>query len=218
MHFLSHYYTELPANNPLFVAALGIPDLTAGFSKIYNSLIRNSVEPSDAGLAQVHRGIMAHYAGDKKFHNSPYFMQQQHAFTQSFVEAGLDRSRLRLSVLAHIAFELMLDRQILLHDQNICHHYYKIVDKADEQVLQNYFDSLSLERQKQVYLERFHFFKQRRFLLLFDDLESIVFGLNRVYGMVTKTEFSVKEKRQFVAALHNMDIVLRYSWQQILKG
>lgn len=53
---------------------------------------------------------------------------------------------------------------------------------------------------------------------MFDDLESIVFGLNRVYGMVTKTEFSVKEKRQFVAALHNMDIVLRYSWQQILKG
>ncbi|MFN8286495.1 MAG: hypothetical protein U0V74_07075 [Chitinophagales bacterium] len=218
MHFLSHYYTEMPANNPLFVAALGIPDLTSGFSKIYNSLVKNSIEPVDANLGWVRKGVLAHYEGDKKFHNSPLFMQQQQAFTQSFTEAGLDRTRLRLSVLAHIAVELMLDRQILLYDQNICHQFYDLVDKADEQVLQNYFDSLSLEGQKQEYLKRFHFFKQRRFLVLFDDLESIVFGLNRVYGMVTKTEFSVKEKRQFLTALHNMDLVLRYSWQQILKG
>lgn len=144
-------------------------------------------------------------------------MQQQQAFTQSFIEAGLNRQRLRLSVLAHIAVEMMLDRQILLHDCSICSMFYEIVDNADMGVLQNYFDSLSLEEQKQVFLERFRFFKQRRFLFLFDDLENIVFGLNRVYSMVTKTEFSVKEKRQFAAALHNMDVVLRYSWQELLK-
>ena len=217
MHFLSHYYAELPLNSPLFVAALTIPDLTIGFSKTYNSLIKTMELPENPDLAEVHKGILAHYAGDKRFHNSPAFMQQQHLFTQSFVNAGLDRTRLRLSVLAHIAVEMMLDRQILLHDASICSRFYEIVDNADMAVLQNYFDSLSLEEQKRVFLERFHFFKQRRFLFLFDDLENIVFGLNRVYGMVTKTEFSVKEKRQFAEALHNMDVVLRYSWQELLK-
>ena len=217
MHFLSHFYTELPLNNPLFVAALAIPDLTPGFSKIYNSTIKGMQIPANARLAEVHKGILAHYEGDKRFHNSDPFMQQQHAFTQSFIAAGLNRQRLRLSVLAHIAVEMMLDRQILLQDGSICSRFYEIVDNADVDVLQNYFDSLSLEEQKQVFLERFRFFKQRRFLFLFDDIDNIVFGLNRVYGSVTKTEFSVEEKRQFAVALHNMDVVLRYSWQELLK-
>lgn len=218
MHFLSHYYTELPVDSPLFVAALAVPDLTPAFSKIYNSTIIKLPEPKEESLKAVHKGILAHYAGDKWFHNCEGFIGACKTLTAYFTEAGLDRSRLRLSVLAHIGVEMMLDRQILLHDHNICHRYYELVDKADEEVLKIYFDSLSLERQKQVFLDRFGFFKQRRFLFLFDDLENIVFGLNRVYGMVTKTEFSVKEKRQFLTALHNMDLVLRYSWQEILKG
>ena len=50
MHFLAHYYTELPANNPLFVAALAIPDLTPHFTKIYNSLIVKHGVPEEENL------------------------------------------------------------------------------------------------------------------------------------------------------------------------
>ena len=114
MHFLSHYYYELPAKDPLFVAGLGIPDLTPGFSRAYNSIIRNSVLNNGYDVQQVQKGIMSHYEADKAFHNSTVFKTLMEQTIQSFLNEGLNRERLRLSVIAHVAVELMIDRQILL--------------------------------------------------------------------------------------------------------
>jgi hypothetical protein len=216
MHFLAHYYTELPSNNPLFVAALAIPDLTPRFTKIYNSLIVKHAPPTSSDLKQIHNGIVQHFTGDKRFHHSPLFLQHVSLAIQCFVNAGLSRERLRLSVIAHIAVEMMIDRQIILENQGICEEYYALLEKADEQVLNNYFALFSLQDEKRFFLRSFQFFKQRRFLFLFTNLENIVFGLNRVYGSVAKTEFTEPEKRKFLTALHNIDNQLRYSWQEIL--
>ncbi len=218
MHFLSHYYCELPNNKPYFVAGLIIPDLSGNFSRTYNSVIKNCVIANkDSELQLIHQGIISHYKADKSFHNSKLFMQHLSQAIQSFLNEGLGRKRLRLSVIAHVAVELMIDRQIVLEKESICHDFYQAIDNANEKVLSVYFDDLSLVKEKKEFLTRFQFFKQRRFLFLFKDLEHIVFGLNRIYSSVTGIEFSEEEKSRFVNALNNIDAVLRYSWQEILK-
>lgn len=84
MHFLAHYYTELPANNPLFVAALAIPDLTPRFTKIYNSLIVKHPLPEDENLKQIQNGVVQHFGADKRFHNSSLFLEHVSRAIQSF--------------------------------------------------------------------------------------------------------------------------------------
>lgn len=217
MHFLSHYYTELPASDPLFVVGLAIPDLTPRFTKAYNLNIVKHTPYTSHALKQIHLGIVNHFEADKRFHGSPLFVQHITYAIQSFLQAGLSRERLRLSVIAHIAIEMMLDRKIIQQDATICTRYYSLIEQADEAILGGYFDGYKMELEKQNFLRSFQFYKQKKFLLLFNELENIVEGLSRVYSTVTKTPFSEEEKRNFLTALHNIDNHMRYSWQQILE-
>mgnify|MGYP003350157359 CR=1 FL=1 len=116
MHFLSHYYTELPNNNPLFVVALGIPDLTHGFTKIYNAKLKHAELSGLSHLEIIHEGIHHHFEGDKKFHSSPLFEEQVQQCLESFLKAGLTRGELRLSVIAHLVVEMLIDRQKLFNN------------------------------------------------------------------------------------------------------
>ena len=218
MHFLSHYYTELPENEPLFVAGLTIPDLTSNFTRVYNSVILKTPEPTDIGLKHIHRGIIRHFAGDKWFHNSALFLEHLSVFSRSLMSAGLNRERLRLSLIAHLALEMMIDRQIVLQKPEVCRGFYEKIDAADEGILTDYFNRLSLENEKRSFISRFQFFKQRRFIFLFEDLENIVFGINRIYTSVTSTELTEEEKRKFLSALNNIDNTMRYSWQEFLRA
>lgn len=199
------------------MVALGIPDLTPGFARIYNSLIRKAPEPGADDLKEIQRGIARHYAGDKWFHASAVFTEQVSLFCRAFVEQGLDRSRLRLSVIAHVAVEMMIDRQMVLEDRAMCEGFYKQIMEADERALGRWFDALHLEREKAIFMSRFGFFKERKFLFLFEDLERVLFGLGRVYASVTGTEFTDGEKEKFISVLHNMDAEMRYSWKSLLK-
>jgi hypothetical protein len=218
MHFLSHYYTELPADNPFFIAALTIPDLSPRFSKVYNSVIKRGDHPKEENLAQIHRGILAHYEGDRKFHNSKAFVQHTHLALQSLLGEGLDRNRLRLSVIAHLLVEMLIDRQIILEQEHIGKQFYSAIVQADESVLETYFRHFALNHDKRAFFANFQFFKQRQFLYLFKEPEKIVFGLNRIYSSVTGVEFTEDETNRFLAAVHNIDRRMRYSWQEILNG
>lgn len=218
MHFLSHFYVEQPETTPLFVVGLIIPDLTPGFSKIYNTSIKQKPLPANNSLSLIQQGIERHYEGDKTFHNSPDFMQQVANATQSFIAENLNRTRLRLSVIAHVAVELMIDRQILLENQDICVDFYDVLNKAEDIDLHAYFSALGQTNAGTHFMARWNFFKERKFLFMFTELENIAGGLSRIYKNVTGTEFTEAEKASFVVALNNIETELRYSWKEILKA
>jgi hypothetical protein len=217
MHYLSHYYVELPNDNPLFVAALAIPDLCSGFSRLYNSIIKKCVLELNE-LEPIQEGIEAHYTGDKRFHSSILFADYQRLLINEFMSQGLNRERLRLSVLAHIGIELLIDRQIVIQQPEICANYYSLIHKADLVMLSRYFDILLPESAKTNFFARFNFFKQRQFISLFGELHYLVYGLNRTYQMVTGIEFTEDEKKQMQRALSNIDAQMRYSWKEVLKA
>ncbi|HWB65148.1 MAG TPA: hypothetical protein VG603_16645 [Chitinophagales bacterium] len=218
MHFLSHYYTELPQNDPYFTAGLIIPDLTPRFARVYNSIIKNSVSNFEGDLGLIQLGVKRHYEGDKWFHNSEPFLHHQSLALEAFLKEGLNRNRLRLSVLAHLTVELMLDRQLVLENEALCEAYYGVINNCRNDILTAWFNGLGLLEEKKDFLVKFNFFRERRFLFLFKGIEHIVYGLNRIYGTATHTSFTDDEKARFEAALNNIDTVMRYSWQELLKG
>lgn len=218
MHFLSHYYTELPNNNPLFVVGLIVPDLTSNFTRLYNHHIKNAPAPGQPQQAMVHAGILKHFEGDKKFHNSAAFMQHTAMCTRSLVTEGLNRNRLRLSVLAHLAVEMLIDRQIVIQHEAVCNDFYAVIDKAAEDDLIAYFNLYGLEGGKRNFLSKFQFFRGRRFIYMFKDLGNVVMGLSRIYSNVLRIELTEDEKHRLLAGLNNIDTIIRYSWQDMLKA
>jgi hypothetical protein len=216
MHFLSHYYTELPNNNPLFVVALGIPDLTGSFARVYNSILKKATINGNPDNSIIHNGILKHFEADKRFHQSPVFNAMVKECTSAFVNEGLNRNWLRLSVIAHLATEMMLDRQIVIQHTDVCNRYYQLLSNAAESSLTSYFDSFSLESEKKIFLNHFRLFKAKQHLLSFSEIENIVLGLNRIYGSVTCTYFTDDDKHRFTDALYNIDNKIRYRWQEIL--
>lgn len=217
MHFLSHFYVEQTEQNPLVLAGLIMPDLTPGFSKLYNSILTKKAAPENKALLALHSGILKHYQADKWFHQSTLFTTPVSRAIGHFMEAGLNRERFRLSVLAHVAVEMIIDRHILLDEQELCQLFYRQIVQADEGIMADYFQYYKLDVAKQKFFYNFQFFKEKKFLYQFNDLSHLVFGLNRIYGSVTHTEFTKPEKAMLLSALHNIDTELRYSWQEILK-
>jgi hypothetical protein len=218
MHYLSHFYSEQPQNSPYFVVGLAMPDLTPGFSKVYNSVIKNSVVAHNRELELIQQGILSHYGADKRFHQSRLFNDFMALTLKAFLKEELNRERLRLSVLAHVAVEMMIDRQIVLEYEQLCVEYYDILNRAEDRVLTLYFDEMRLDYEMGVFMHRFHFFRERRFLFLFKNIENVAYALKRVYASVAGIEFTPIEESKFVAALNNIDNTMRYSWKQILKA
>lgn len=196
--------------------ALGIPDLTSGFTKAYNQKIKHAGAPNNQMFNSIHFGIRSHFEADKKFHSSPLFMQQVRRMTNLFVAENLDRNRLRLSVIAHIAIEFLLDRQILLADKYMAEDYYNKISEADTNIISAYFDEMDMKLEKQDFLSKFQFHKEKRFLYLFDDMQNIVQGLVRVYQRVTGVFITEPEQIKMETALYNIEKEMRYTWQQTL--
>ncbi len=218
MHYLAHFYVDQQETDPLFIAGLGLPDWINGFSKIYNQKLKNSSLSDSSDTFALHTGIRRHYEGDNLFHNHPIFVQLQSELLQSFVSVGLSRTEWRLSLLAHVGVELMIDRQIVNAEPKLLEVYYQKLNDVDPEVLKKYFKYHNVNVEQQDFLVKFHFFKTRKYLTLFNDINNIVIGLDKMYDQVLNKSFEKKEKEQIGLALHNMDDDIRYRWQELLNG
>lgn len=171
--------------------------------------------PLTEPMQQFHLGIVRHYTGDLFFHNHPLFIQSVAETLQAFMNGGISRKEYRLSVLAHIAVEMMVDRQIVLENRAFCDQFYNTIHAADVAVMQQYFQALGLEVEFENFLSKFQVFKERRFIYLLENMQHLAEGLSRIYQSATGTGLG-HEKEKFVAALCNIDGAVRYRWRQLL--
>lgn len=230
MHFLSHYYIDRHSNDANFVAALTLPDLAHGFTKVYNKVAKHIDEPKHSTLASIHQGLLRHFEGDKLFHPSLAFLHANEEAKQALLKVGINRDEYRVSVLAHLLVEMLLDRQVILHEEALLLRYYELLEQASADAFAEYFAHLEkvstsekFENISKViaatgitFQSRFGMFKERRFLHYFREAENILFGLKRTYAMATQVEIANSEDRKFLEAIHVIDAQLRSNWQTLL--
>jgi hypothetical protein len=216
MHFLSHYYADRQTATPNFTAAVILPDVMGGFTRIYNSVLLKQTPPLGNGVEQVQKGVMRHFEGDKLFHGSKVFEETCHWATLEFVKAGADRSKYRLSVCGHLITEMLLDRHIILNETGIVDEFYEMLNQADNEAFIAWFGHYGLEAEKQKFLAKFQGFRERKFLYYFNDTGKIMYGLTRVYQMATGKEIEEADQPQFLRAVNNIDDRLRYMWADLI--
>jgi hypothetical protein len=217
MHFLSHYYVDRHHDNAYLVLGALLPDISPGFTRTYNSVIRKSEWTPEGAMALIHNGVLRHYEVDAAFHGSMVFQQSCRDALKHMIDAGLDRDKFRLSFLAHIAVEVMLDKQLIVQNSGLINVYYKLLESIQINNFSKYLSQIMPEHQRERTLAGFSRFMEIKFLNYLDKIEGAAEGIMRTAHRATGVEFLEDDKAKLIAALHNIDIEMRYSWNKLLE-
>lgn len=192
MNFFGHYYIDGKADDPYFNFGLVYPDLFRDLLR--EKALKRNIEPESQKLLKLNAGIIQHINRDKWFHHTAIFVKGDQFMKDEFAKSGLDQLIPRSWFLAHVFFELALDRQLVIHYPERVEAFYADLDflkqniKEAEQWFCNYgqFEKLS-ERLKRI--------SQDKYIFAYTNNEMLISALWRVYKQAgLKTEFMKMEK------------------------
>ena len=217
LHFLSHYFIDRLEHNPYLVVGALLPDIAPHFTQTYNRKIRNKVWDLEEPMRTIHRGVLRHYEADGAFHQSPTFSELCKTAIQCMMQTGLDRNRFRLSFLAHIAVEVLLDRWLIVENKHLTDAYYNILNEVAFNKLDSYLSNVVSEIEKTKILNNFMRFKEVQFLYHLIQIEGAAEGIMRTAHRAATIIFSAEEKQKLIAALHNIESQIRYRGEKLLE-
>ena len=134
MNFIAHYYMDRHVEDSYFFLGVNTPDLVS----IHNRRIKLKehsmplLMENHASAAEVnfYNGALRHLEVDRVFHTSPFFAKETEILSQLFKERFAEGTIHRSYFLAHILFELMLDRVMMQDDPSLLSSYYGHWDKV----------------------------------------------------------------------------------------
>lgn len=136
MNFLSHYYHEHPCDDPYFAAGLMLPDILSNYSHRAGAVVKlhpwRMAEPQTAELSALTAGVKQHYAVDGAFHPSDFFEENTHFIRGLMADFPFSCFGRREYAVAHILLEIILDRAILRHSEEVCHLLYDLLHRVEE--------------------------------------------------------------------------------------
>ncbi len=184
MNFLSHYYLDRSHPSVYFKLGTILPDLVGG----YNALMRKAVaghEPDLPHHQQLKQGINRHHEGDKIFHGLPQFVDLQQYLKQDLKEAQLLGQLPRYWFWAHVAVEMLIDRNLLQLYPLLYVQFYDDLETVSQPVVENYFGLIGRNQLATDFFRNFKVFTERRFLQYYPSDEQFTQALFRAWYRAT---------------------------------
>lgn len=185
MNFLLHYIIDHQKGNNYFNTGLIIPDLAKGAVKSFIGEHIFSVKEHES----IHQGALRHIQSDKLFHASAFFESNNQLFNQLIKDTPFSPALHRKWFIAHILFELMLDRIFVKYQPNLVNQFYDDLLSIDTQVLKSYLENMGAS-QSDRYMERFRHFREVQFIRYYIDNNKLLYSLNRIMIRVNLPELS----------------------------
>lgn len=129
MNFLSHYYLDKELDDSWFFVGVSTPDLVSVFDREVRLKPRLMplVMENEASAARLsfYNGVLRHFEVDRMFHSSDFFQRETREIMdrlKAVFQAGeVERS----FFVAHILFELLLDKCLIHHDSTLLPSFYR---------------------------------------------------------------------------------------------
>ena len=209
VHFLSHYSLSPFPDDPLFNLGIVVPDIHRGFCRVYNTSSFKQFCFDQGQWLSLHRGILEHYRQDHCFHHSPLFTTWVQQFSDLARPIFVPGHNFRLSFLAHIGVEYLLDRQLILQHLSCVDSFYKSLTDIEWRPVQTYFDCLGFSSSGFLIRARVEWFLDNRFLYYFGALEKMTEGVFRIYSQSTGYSPDDVLKKKLFTVFAKMDNVIR---------
>lgn len=213
MNFLSHFYHEQPTSDPYYVAGVIFPDILSHFSRVVGTKVRlqpSSLSPMEGeAFHALSEGVRQHYIVDGFFHDSDYFDTLTDQIEQLIRLHSFSCFERRLFAFSHIFLELMMDRVLLLQDQQLAHTMYDLLGDVDEHIVEQYCRRQTNWSEPSSIARHFNNFVDRKFLYHYLDEErftGILDGMNRGFG---NPAFSLEDRKQLMSVITAFEQVLQ---------
>jgi hypothetical protein len=178
LNFFGHYYIDSKDEDPYYNFGLVYPDLFRDLLR--EKALKKKIEPESPDLLKLNAGIIQHINRDKWFHHTAVFVNGDQFMKDEFTKSGLDQLIPRSWFLAHVFFELALDRQLVIHYPERVNAFYDDLELIKLELNKtagwfcNYgqFEKLS-ERLKRI--------SQDKYIFAYTNNEMLISALWRVY-------------------------------------
>lgn len=183
MNFIAHYFLDRNLDDSLFFAGVSTPDLVSIFDRTIRlkekrmPLIMEH-EGTQAELS-FYNGVMRHFEVDRIFHTSDFFKQEVRILCDEFNQVVGERKVQRDFFVAHILFELALDKVLIHQNSTLVDDFYTHLNSRslDEIVRLTEWVTHTPMPSYNGYLRKFI---HRKYLYNYTDWEHVLFILKRI--------------------------------------
>ncbi len=186
MNLLSHFFSGEQKNNPYYNFGLVFPDLLGVTNRKWKPL--KFAESHEIKQLAWQMGCKKHLATDGIFHHLASFHANVVFIRKKFEENELIPDNIRLFFVAHILYELMLDRLVLINDPNCADNFYKDLNSIEDEEIEKLFKQNNIEGLPQ-FFNFFERFKEYQYVYNYIDDERLFFALNRILTRARQSNF-----------------------------
>lgn len=209
MNFLSHFYHELPCNDPYFAAGVILPDILSNHSYRTGEVIKlfpEKIEDSDlVEISSLIKGVKKHYQVDAYFHESEYFKKNTDSITAVLKKNNINSFEKRLYAISHVLLEIMLDRKILIEDRGCCDLLYSLLEEVDTDYIATLMKTNTKASDPASVAKHFAGFRAARFLYEYTSDERLADLINNLSHRLGNKHFSPTDRDQFKFAIYDIE-------------
>jgi hypothetical protein len=200
LNFLLHYITDHQKGNSYYNTGLIIPDLAKGAVVSFT----HSPPIQHALLQQIHEGSLQHIKTDKLFHASLFFEKYNNGFNQLLKQFPFSPALQRKWFIAHILFELMLDKVFVIFKPHLVKQFYADLLSIDNDYLHQYLVNLGA-KDTVVFINRFNHFREVQYINYYTDNIKLLYSLNRIMLRVGLPELSKNDGELMLDVMNHIE-------------
>lgn len=217
MNFLSHFYFIKNQHDPYLTLGSVLPDLLRNYKGSWRIGPEKEVEKftSYPELTSIMMGWNLHLQVDKMFHSSESFRRETAALRIKLVQI-FKRLPMRPFFLAHVGYELTLDR-LLIHNRLIkTDQFYQELAACDSLIIQDFLSTAGIAKSTG-FLTFLDSFIESKYLETYKNSKSIVYALDRIGRRVWDAKFNKNEIHESILIFEELKNTLSPTFIKIFE-
>jgi len=186
MNYISHYYLFKEISNPEMTLGLVLPDFTRAVDKKFRLKKIKNIDKADH-FYDLKYGINQHLETDIIFHAAPFFKIHVAKLKAQIIELQLIENNKYAFFLAHIAFEMILDRCLIKKDAKAAQDFYTLIKQVDLELIKVFLKENNFTQHTSKLNEFMHNFNTKKYILAYVEDTKMAYALGRVFSYATKT-------------------------------
>jgi len=135
MNFIAHFYMDRHVGDSLFFVGVSTPDWVSIFNRNVRVkenhlplIMENDATPEELSF---YNGVLRHLEVDRVFHSSAFFVRETRHISELFARHLGNQQVPRSFFVAHVIFELVLDKVLIQSDPSLLPSYYRHLENYD---------------------------------------------------------------------------------------
>ncbi len=195
MNFISHFYCH-QTDSPYHNFGLHFPDFLGIVNREYK--LTQFLTDYQGNCEEFLIGIKNHIRADEIWHSHIYFKEKTEQIKKVLADFEMLEKPYRPFFMTHVMLEILLDRAIILNEQQVAINMYQSLEKCDLNFLKALFVD---EKSNDKFNRFFHEFLKNRYTLTYADNEMFIYALNRLFSRVNHPAINIAETDKFVSQL-----------------